>query len=278
MKIAGHTMGTPDMTVEEAVSFFTAIGLDGIDLICTDDYKCATPVEVSQRQLDQLKAALDHAQLELAHLTPYAKRLNSPDPTERQAHIDLMHKSILLAHQTGCPALRLWSGDELPGEDRQRAFDLAVDSIRQVAKIASDYGVILNLENHTGTPTVTIKEQLAMIEAAGSNSVRPLLDPGCLTMAPEAETGVEAVSRVKDRLGLVHVKDVIVTNQPEVHHVPVGQGEVGWTNILKALKMAGYEGYLSLEYERRWHPDILPPPEVGMVESLRFVRSVLDTV
>ena len=275
MRIAGHTMGTPNMDVDNAIVFFAGIGLDGVDLICADDYRCAVPLDMTDAEVRRLRDLLARAGLELANLTPYAKRLNAADPTERANNVDIMSKAIRLAARLGCPSLRLWSGDIVPGEDVRASFEFAVTSIVQVAKLAGDYGITLNLENHVHTLTPTIRDVLAMLEAVNSTAVRALLDPACLVMHPGAETGTQAIGMLGPRLALVHVKDVKIQVTGRVIHVPVGQGDTGWARLLKALREAGYTGYLSLEYERRWHPDMLPAPEIGMAESLRFLRSTL---
>ena len=44
--IAGHTMGTPEYTVEEAMELFAGIGLDGIEIVVQDDYRCGIPNHV----------------------------------------------------------------------------------------------------------------------------------------------------------------------------------------------------------------------------------------
>jgi len=38
MRIAGHTMGTPELSLPEAVGLFASVGLDGIEIIWDDDY------------------------------------------------------------------------------------------------------------------------------------------------------------------------------------------------------------------------------------------------
>ena len=37
MKLCGHTMGTPDKDIFEAISFFAELGLDGIEVRCADN-------------------------------------------------------------------------------------------------------------------------------------------------------------------------------------------------------------------------------------------------
>ena len=42
------------------------------------------------------------------------------------------------------------------------------------------------------------------------------------------------------------------------------------------LKRTGYDGWLSIEYERRWYPDLLPPAEVGMKAGAEALRRILS--
>lgn len=54
----------------------------------------------------------------------------------------------------------------------------------------------------------------------------------------------------------------------------VGEGELDWPGILRAVKAQGYEGWLSLEYERRWHPDDIPDASIGMKQSAEYLRRI----
>ena len=39
------------------------------------------------------------------------------------------------------------------------------------------------------------------------------------------------------------------------------------------LSDSGYDGWLSLEYERRWYPEQLPDAAIGMKKSAEYLRS-----
>ena len=54
----------------------------------------------------------------------------------------------------------------------------------------------------------------------------------------------------------------------------VGEGVIPWPEILRAVKARGYDGWLSLEYERRWHPDDIPDASIGMKRSLEYLRRI----
>ena len=56
----------------------------------------------------------------------------------------------------------------------------------------------------------------------------------------------------------------------------VGEGVVPWPEILSKVKEQGYDGWLSLEYERRWHPDDIPDASIGMKKSLEYLKSIME--
>jgi sugar phosphate isomerase/epimerase len=59
---------------------------------------------------------------------------------------------------------------------------------------------------------------------------------------------------------------------------PVGDGIIPWPAIIAALSRDGYRGCLSLEYERRWFPDQLPPAELGLARSRDALQAMLKAV
>lgn len=61
--IAGHTMGTPEYTVEEAMELFAGIGLDGIEIVVQDDYRCGIPNHVDEVYLQKIKDAAKHSNI-----------------------------------------------------------------------------------------------------------------------------------------------------------------------------------------------------------------------
>ena len=54
-KIAGHTMGTPEYTVPEAIELFHRIGLDGAEIVIQDNYRSGLPVDCPQELLEQVR-------------------------------------------------------------------------------------------------------------------------------------------------------------------------------------------------------------------------------
>ena len=51
MKIAGHTMGTPEYTVNEAIELFHRIGADGAEIVVQDGYCSGIPCDCDEKSL-----------------------------------------------------------------------------------------------------------------------------------------------------------------------------------------------------------------------------------
>ena len=78
-KIAGHTMGTPEYTVQEALELFHRIGLDGAEIVVQDDYRCGIPTDCGEETLAALKETAQKLGIQIIALTPYNSRFNSLD-------------------------------------------------------------------------------------------------------------------------------------------------------------------------------------------------------
>jgi hypothetical protein len=44
------------------------------------------------------------------------------------------------------------------------------------------------------------------------------------------------------------------------------------------LKGNGYDGYASVEYSRKWYPEDLPVPEIGMKESVDYMKDTIRSL
>jgi L-ribulose-5-phosphate 3-epimerase len=77
MKIAGHTMGTPELDVLEAIDLFHKMGLDGIEIVVQEGYKCGLCPNAGEDELMNIKLAAANKGLNIVCLTPYFSLYNS---------------------------------------------------------------------------------------------------------------------------------------------------------------------------------------------------------
>jgi sugar phosphate isomerase/epimerase len=79
----------------------------------------------------------------------------------------------------------------------------------------------------------------------------------------------------------VHLKDARAPRQPAAaEHAPLwnpvlmGEGQFPGHDLMRLLLDARYSGFVSFEWEKRWHPAI-PEPEIALPHFKRWVSEAL---
>lgn len=293
-KIAGHTMGTPEYTVTEAIELFGKIGLDGAEIVVQDGYKSGLPVDCPKETLKEVKRCAKENNVEIICLTPYNSRFNSLDKDTREDEIRGIEKVIEYCDFLGAKYIRIYGGnlsagetDKLPEKRRE-----LIESMRYLGEKAGEKGVTLVIENHFNTMSVSARESAQLVKDINCDHVRILYDQANLSFTGNEEYS-EAIELQKGLIGYIHVKDFVFKKgdrqftSSDVSHPDesernvftriVGEGDLDWPVIMKSVRDYGFEGWLSLEYERRWHPDDIPDASIGMKKSAEYLRQILSS-
>jgi L-ribulose-5-phosphate 3-epimerase len=282
MRLLLHTMATPELDPVEALDLARELQLDGLDLICQSGFRCAiapdAPLEVAKR----LRAEADRRGLVIGALTPYEKRFNHPLAGERDEAVASLLHAIDLAEALGSASVRVFGGAEVSDDEWGIAADRLVESLKRAAPHAAVHGIGLNIENHDGTMADTAARTRELRQRVGEPNVGIVYDPANL-MRDGKEDFPESFEIQAEAIRLVHVKDYSFrpgylrrgTNENSRRSVPVGDGDMPWREIFRALAAQRYDGDLTFEYEMRWVPEQLPPTRLGVAQSRDFVRRAL---
>lgn len=284
-------MGTPAMTVPRALHLFSDLGLDAAEIVWQDDYLSAIPEAASDDDLREVRALASDLGLDISCLTPYMTAINSLDAAERARDMARFERCIQAAEMLSCPNIRVYGGRYLPGDQgREEKWTRLVESLQILGPRAALSEVTLCVENHFNTMTVTAADTAALMRAVDAPGVGVLYDQVNLAFTHN-EPYEQAIPLQRPWIRYVHVKDLVFINPdlpfnaadvarvvPEERTVRsrvVGEGIMDWPAILADLRAGGYDGYLSMEYEYRWHPQDLPTPEDGFRESATALRGML---
>ena len=178
---------------------------------------------------------------------------------ELDAQVDVVRKGIESAARLGSPVLRVFGGDPREGITFDKARGTIVEGFYRCAPDAQAAGVTMAIENH-GTLSCTSDSVLRIIKGVGSPALKSTLDTGNFLIGDEEP--VVAARNLAKEVAHVHVKDMRWKKAPDenglvftsvkgrkVQPETIGEGEIDLTKIFRILKNAGYQGYLSLEYE-----------------------------
>lgn len=291
-KIAGHTMGTPEYTVCEAIKLMKKIGTDGIEIVVQDGYRSGIPCNCDQETLKKIKECSEEMGIRIIALTPYNSYFNSLDEEKRQEEMSAIRKVIDYCEFLGASYVRIYGGNLSAGDTYKldERWNRLVQSLREMGDYAKEKGVTLVVENHFNTMAVSAKNSADLMEAVAHPAVAILYDQANLTFT-ENEDYLTAIARQQKYVAYMHVKDLVFVegksfvssnvarpdeDERNVRTKIVGEGVIPWQKILSKVKEQGYDGWLSLEYERRWHPDDIPDASVGMKKSLEYLKSIME--
>lgn len=274
MKLSVHTMSTPHLDLKKAIALYASIGFDGIDLICDNEYPCAISLNPSPAEVKEIKKITRYYGIPIVALTPYVKEFNVADHERRQRAIEEMKKCIDIAMEFGCRSIRVLAGIEPEKNEWEEAFKRLVDTLQQLAEYAAESNLSLNIENHSGSMAMTAVETVRLVEAVNRENVGILYDPANLIIYGSPDYRLSFKQQAK-YIRHVHVKDDLVFERGGYLPVPIGKGFIPWPEIIQLLKGIDFDGYLSIEYEKRWHPEILPEPVLGLRHEKEAISSLI---
>ncbi len=229
-------------------------------------------------EMGKVKQQIADAGLELA-VYSIGNDFFQPDRALWEQQLADLKTGVEVADCLDVRTLRVFSGNAKPGYAFDDGFAWIVDGLAAGAHYAESHGVTLALENH-GLMAGRSAQVRRVIEAVGSPALRANIDTGNFLLVNQNPT--EAAQELAALAALVHLKDFRRARAGETEHVykaldgvpftgaVVGQGEVDLPAILKILGEAGYEGWLSLEYEGGDDPLTM-----GVPESLKAAQKLL---
>ena len=107
-----------------------------------------------------------------------------------------------------------------------------------------------------------------LLEAAGEDGVGALWDLNHPFRMGESPG--ETARLIGSRTYHTHVKD----SKQDGSYALLGEGDVPLRELVSVLHKGGYKGYLSLEWEKAWHPE-LAEPEVVFPQAARYLSELL---
>ena len=174
-----------------------------------------------------------------------------------------------LAAQLGAPLIRVFPDKIQPGTNREETRDFIAESLHHIAQ-RMPAGIQVGLETHgdfARTETAT-----EIVRLADHRQVKLIWDVANSLAAGDSIRHAARV--VEPYLAHIHLRDARPTTGSE-HWLPVlaGRGSVSFAETLAVLETLNYDGYVSFEWEKYWHPEI-EEPEVALPDFINAIRKL----
>ncbi len=282
MRLAMTTLGCPAWDASRAFAAAAEMGYDGIELRCLDGALLSPMLDQGNRQ--------ELRRLSVTHNLPIvalgaSSQFSSPDPEVRAAQEADLRGMLQLAAEIGAPLVRAYGGGNAAprglvqdsgrsygggfpqewGEDTVVGWIVA--ALERVLPHAQALGVDIVLETHDGLSSAhRMAAVLDRLPDPHLGALWDVLHPTRMGEAPQ-----EVWDLIGARVRHVHFKDARRGPDGRWRAAIDGEGEVPLRQCLLLLQAAGYGGWITLEWEKYWEPEIAEPEE-ALPRKLEIVR------
>ncbi|MBQ7132641.1 MAG: AMP-binding protein [Oscillospiraceae bacterium] len=249
MKISFSTLACPDFSWVDIYSMAKDLNFDGIEVRGVGSEIYAYKAKVfSDSNIDSTVSKLKSLGLQIPCLSSgcclkYADKLEET--------ISEIKQYAQLASKLGTPYIRIL-GDLEPAPEGYVDDESVLDAVKQLIPIAQEYDVTLLVE--TNGVYADTKRLAELLSKADSRYVAALWDMHHPYRYAN-ETPSETVANLGSYIKYVHIKDSVVENGKTVYKM-MGEGDMPVDEMIEALRSIKYEGYVSLEWVKRWAPEL----------------------
>lgn len=246
MKIAFSTLSCPNYSWPDIFSMAKDLGFDGIEVREIREEVATSPF--SPQKCEKTAEKMREMKLEIPCLSTgcclkYADR-HDENLAEIRQYIDV-------AGKVGAKYIRILADlDAAPDGEVDDAR--IAETVKELTEDAEKNGVMLLIE--TNGVYGDTKRLCNLLNDIASDSVGALWD----VHHPYrffGEKPEETLQNLGAYIKHVHVKDSVIKDG-EVQYKMMGEGDVPIDEIMFSLRSINYEGYITLEWVKKWAPDL----------------------
>lgn len=270
MKLAFSTLGCPDWTFDEVLDRAQAMGYEAIELRGVNGKMRADEMEVffPENRAKTLKKVAAHG----LKICGFGTSASFHEPEKLEERLSDGYAAIDLCAEIGVPYVRVF-GNLV---DRAETVEGEVKRVAEGLKLLCDYAkgkpVTILLEVHGEFNTAA--RILKVVEMAGCDNLAILWD---VAHSDEADRGdfMSFWEPVKQLIRHVHLKDHKRLEDGRLQLCSTGEGDIPLREMVLQMEKDGYEGYYSLEWEKKWHPE-LRSAEEEFPAYVRFMKEIAE--
>ncbi len=257
MKVAFTTLGCPEWKLDQIARHANEYGYEGIELRTADDGEHMSP-DVSLEEARRIAKLFGDAGAPVISILGYS-RFASREVAEVEKNRTLLRKHIALAQAMRAPFIRAYAGQLPKGSTREEMAKTVAEAVGPLAGEAVKAGTKILLETHDDWCAGAAMMQI--VGAVNSPGLGVLFDIFNSFHSKE-ESWDKTYAQIKRHVGYCHVKDGYYDRQGKMNYVMLGAGDLPMEAIAAQMKKDGFAGFMSLEWEKKWHPELEPPERI----------------
>jgi sugar phosphate isomerase/epimerase len=268
MMTSFSTLACPDWSLSETLRAATVYGYDGIELrvICRELDLWNLPEFKSSSLARTCTVIQDHGLV--VPCVGSSARFDSAEALERERNFDSALRMAEVAAGVGAPSIRIFGDRIQAGRSRKETAAWIAESLLRLAERLKPDGVQVWLETHGDFATVAdVSEVFGQVACS---EVGIIWDPA--NAFEQSGEAPRISSNLSPYVRHVHLKDQQRGAQGNTRYVLTGEGEFPLETMFASLTSIGFNGFISFEWEKFWHPE-LAAPEIALPHFIKWWKS-----
>ena len=268
MKLSFSTLGCPDWKLSDIISTAADLGYNGIEIRGIGEHIYTPNLSVfSGEELKSTQKALEKVNLEVPIVTSGAYLCNNKNISDAEKEVI---DYLSLASRLNAGYVRVL-GEKDPAPDLTQDIETALTYYAKLCDIAAkDYGRDLLIEtNGYFANTVNLSAFLERVDRPNMGVIWDINH----TVRYFDEAPSDTVKRIGKYIKHVHVKDSVIDNNKAITYMLTGYGTLPIKEAFCELSGAGYEGFWSYEWVKRWARE-LAEPGVAFYRYIEYMRGL----
>lgn len=248
MKLAFSTLGCPDWTMSDIFSTAKDLGFDGVEIRGIGNAVYAPEAKpFLPENLPKTYAYIRSCEIPISL---FATSIQLGRPELEQSAMMEAEQYLAIAKALKVKFIRVMiTNNPYPEKDDYRA---AVEAYARICTRAAEFGVCPLIEtNGTLADSALMKQFISDTACENSGVLWDIHHP----YRYFDETVAKTFSNIGGLIKYVHVKDSVLTDGNVVYKM-LRYGDVPVTEAVQTLQKNGYQSYISLEWVKRWCPDL----------------------
>ncbi len=267
MKFAFSTLACPNYSWTDICAMAKDLGFHGIEVREIESENARSPF--APAKCEATAAHLQEQKIEVPCLSTGCCLKFTEKGEENLKEI---FSYIEVAEKIGTPYIRILA-DLTPAPEGEVDDEMIIAEMNKLIPFAEEHGVTLLIEtNGVYADTKRLAELLGRIPSDNVGALWDLHHP----YRYMGETPETTLQNLGAYIKHVHIKDSVIEDGKTVYNL-LGEGDLPLEDMLFALRSINYEGYVSLEWVKRWAPEL---SDAGIVfpQFMDYMRShVVDT-
>jgi len=270
MKLAFTTLGCLNWELDTIITKAKEYGFNAVDIRGLEGDLNTLQVPEFSTQAKETAAKFKEENLPVSCFSTSICLFNPYNSPKKplKANLEEVKQYAELSQIFDSEYIRVFGG-RIDRLERSEAVTEAAWILDQMGGIASQYDVKVLFETHDDWSSST--HVRSVMEELSSEAVCVLWDV-LHTVLEADEDPVETWTNIGKWVQYTHLKDAYRVGD-KIQMCLVGEGSIPLKQVVDVLDKGGYGGYYTLEWEKKWHPEI-EEPEVAFPHYVDYMKTL----